>query len=198
MIKNIIINNLGKIFITQGVILIVISISMLIYNKYENIKAYKFSQEVLVIIEDNISDKEVKENDYSKEIDTINIKGYDYIGTIIIPKLDLKLPIMSEYDYSRLKKTPCRYYGSIHTNDLIICGHSYKTHFKYLNKLKQKDLIIFTDVNNVNYVYEVLEIEVLKKTDVEKMIDNNYDLTLYTCTNGGIDRLTIRCNKVEI
>ena len=105
---------------------------------------------------------------------------------------------MSEYDYSRLKKTPCRYYGSIHTNDLIICGHSYKTHFKYLNKLKQKDLIIFTDVNNVNYVYEVLEIEVLKKTDVEKMIDNNYDLTLYTCTNGGIDRLTIRCNKVEI
>ena len=197
MIKNVI-NNLGKIFITQGVILIVISISMLIYNKYEDIKAYKFSQEILVIIEDNISDKEIKENDYSKEMDTINIKGYDYIGTIIIPKLDLKLPIMSEYDYSRLKKTPCRYYGSIHTNDLIICGHSYKTHFKYLNKLKQKDLIIFTDVNNVNYVYEVLEIEVLKKTDVEKMIDNNYDLTLYTCTNGGIDRLTIRCNKVEI
>ena len=195
---NEIINNLGKIFITQGVILIVISISMLIYNKYEDIKAYKFSQEILVIIEDNISDKEIKENDYSKEMDTINIKGYDYIGTIIIPKLDLKLPIMSEYDYSRLKKTPCRYYGSIHTNDLIICGHSYKTHFKYLNKLKQKDLIIFTDVNNVNYVYEVLEIEVLKKTDVEKMIDNNYDLTLYTCTNGGIDRLTIRCNKVEI
>ena len=195
---NEIINNLGKIFITQGVILIIISISMLIYNKYEDIKAYKFSQEVLVIIENNISDNEVKENDYSKEMDTINIKGYDYIGTIIIPKLDLKLPIMSEYDYSRLKKTPCRYYGSIHTNDLIICGHSYKTHFKYLNKLKQKDLIIFTDVNNVNYVYEVLEIEVLKKTDVEKMIDNDYDLTLYTCTNGGIDRLTIRCNRVEI
>ena len=195
---NEIINNLGKIFITQGVILIIISISMLIYNKYEDIKAYKFSQEVLVIIENNISDNEVKENDYSKEMDTINIKGYDYIGTIIIPKLDLKLPIMSEYDYNRLKKTPCRYYGSIHTNDLIICGHSYKTHFKYLNKLKQKDLIIFTDVNNVNYVYEVLEIEVLKKTDVEKMIDNDYDLTLYTCTNGGIDRLTIRCNKVEI
>lgn len=195
---NEIINNLGKVFITQGVILIIISISMLIYNKYEDIKAYKFSQEVLVIIEDNISDNEVKENDYSKEMDTINIEGYDYIGTIIIPKLDLKLPIMSEYDYNRLKKTPCRYYGSIHTNDLIICGHSYKTHFKYLNKLKQKDLIIFTDVNNVNYVYEVLEIEVLKKTDVEKMIDNNYALTLYTCTNGGIDRLTIRCNKVEI
>ena len=60
MIKGKVMNKLGKVFITLGVILIVISISMLIYNKYEDIKAYKFSQEVLVIIEDNISDNKVK------------------------------------------------------------------------------------------------------------------------------------------
>lgn len=203
MIKEKSMNKLGKVFITLGVILIVISISMLVYNKYEDIKAGKNSQDVLDIIENTIKENEqidntleLVNNDIAKEMETTKIKGYDYIGTIIIPKLNLQLPIMSEYDYNRLKISPCRYYGSIYTNDLIICGHSYKTHFKYLNKLKQEDLIIFTDVNNNNYIYEVLEIEVLESTDVDKMINNDYDLTLYTCTNGGIDRLAIRCNRV--
>jgi len=197
-------NKLGKVFITLGIILIAISVSMIIYNKYEDLSAGKASQDVLAIIEENVEENNIENdldilvNDSSKEMDTTKIKGYDYIGTIIIPKLNLELPIMSEYDYDRLKKAPCRYYGSIYTNDLIICGHSYKTHFRYLNKLKQKDLVVFTDVNNTSYIYEVLEIEVLEKTDVEKMINNDYDLTLYTCTNGGIDRLAIRCNRVEI
>jgi len=204
MIKGKIMNKLGKVFITLGIILIAISVSMIIYNKYEDLSAGKASQDVLAIIEENVEENNIENdldilvNDSSKEMDTTKIKGYDYIGTIIIPKLNLELPIMSEYDYDRLKKAPCRYYGSIYTNDLIICGHSYKTHFRYLNKLKQKDLVVFTDVNNTRYIYEVLEIEVLEKTDVEKMINNDYDLTLYTCTNGGIDRLAIRCNRVEI
>lgn len=203
MIKEKGMSKLGKLFVSLGIILIVIAISMLGYNKYEDIKAGENSRDVLDIIENTINENnridnslELVNNDISNEMETTNIKGYDYIGTIIIPKLKLELPIMSEYDYNRLKISPCRYYGSIYTNDLIICGHSYKTHFRYLNKLKQEDLIIFTDVNNNSYIYEVLEIEVLESTDVDKMINNDYDLTLYTCTNGGIDRLAIRCNRV--
>ena len=38
---------------------------------------------------------------------------------------------------------------------MIICGHSYKKHFKYLSKLKQGDYVIFTDVLNNQYIYEV-------------------------------------------
>ena len=203
MIKEKSMSKLGKLFVSLGIILIVISIFMLVYNKYEDIRAGKNSQDVLNIIVDTINENdqidntlELLNNDISKEMETTSIKGYDYIGTIIIPKLNLQLPIMSEYDYNRLKISPCRYYGSIYTNDLIICGHSYKTHFKYLNKLKQEDIIIFTDVNNNTYFYEVLEIEVLEPTDVFEMINNDYDLTLYTCTNGGTDRLAIRCNRV--
>ena len=127
---------------------------------------------------------------------TIKINGYDYIGTIIIPSLNLRLPIMSEYDYDRLKISPCRYYGSIYTNDLIICAHSYKTHFKYIGNLNQGDKIIITDVSGINYIYAVLEIEILNPNDVSKMIDNQFDLTLYTCTNDGLKRITVRCNRI--
>ena len=198
---------LGKKLIIVGVLLIVLSFSISIKNIYEEDMAGKNSESVLNIMKENINNN-IESNKYesmqlvSNEIveekinKTINVEGYDYIGTISIPKLNLELPVMSEYDYDRLKIAPCRYYGSIYTNDLIICAHSYKTHFKNIDKLNQNDLIIITDASGVKYVYEVLEIEILKPTEVEKMIDNEFDLTLYTCTSDGLSRITIRCNKL--
>ena len=202
---------LGKMFIIIGIFLIIASITMFINNQYKEINAGKKSEIALDIIKNNL--EQINENDTNNEnilnninnqenisteknMKTTNINGYDYIGTLTIPTLNLELPIMSEYDYNRLEIAPCRYYGSIYTNDLIICAHSYKTHFKYLNKLKQKDLIIFTDIEGNNYIYEVLETEILNPKQVSEMINNDFDLTLYTCTNDGQNRITIRCNQI--
>ena len=189
----------SKIIILIGISLILISVILFLDNAHEEVVAGEKSADVLHTIKENtfrdvqtINNKSINED----IVQTVNVEGYDYIGTIIIPVLNLELPIMSEYDYDRLKIAPCRYYGSIHTNDLIICAHSYKTHFKYLNKLKQKDLVIITDINGNNYIYEVVTIEVLKPNQVSEMINNDYDLTLYTCTNDGQNRITVRCNKV--
>ena len=195
-------NKLGKIFILIGILLLIASISLLTYNVYEEINAGKKSETALKIIKNNIentneiTNPEIIYNE-DKVMKTTNINGYDYIGTITIPTINLELPVMSEYDYNRLEIAPCRYYGSIYTNDLIICAHSYKTHFKYIDKLKQKDLILFTDINNNTYVYEVLEIEILKPTEVSEMINSDFDLTLYTCTYDGQNRITVRCNKIN-
>ena len=198
-------NKLGKIFIFIGSILIIASIILLTYNNYQEINAGKKSEIALDIIKSNIDTKnenntitnqEIIFNE-NKEMETTNINGNDYLGTITIPSLKLELPVLSEYDYELLNIAPCRYYGSIYTNDLIICAHSYKTHFKYLDKLKQKDIIIVTDIKGNNYIYEVLEIEILKPNQVSEMINNDFDLTLYTCTNDGQNRITIRCNLIN-
>ena len=204
MIKRKPMHKIGKKLIIIGISLITLSLIMSIHNIYEEDLAGKKSANILNImketIEENIEENtqqinsEIKEETPQK---TINIKGYDYIGTISIPTLNIELPVMSEYDYDRLKISPCRYYGNIYTNDLIICAHSYKTHFKNIDKLNQNDLIIITDITGEKYIYEVLEIEILKPTDVSKMIDNEFDLTLYKCTNDGLNRITIRCNKIN-
>lgn len=190
-------NRIGKKLIILGFFLITISASLVIYNNYKEIVAGKKSKEVLTIMKTTFNNtNQIIIDEEIKEMKMVNINGYDYIGTITIPSLNLELPIMSDYDYNRLNIAPCRYYGSIYTDDLIICGHSYKTHFKYLSNLKQKDIVIFTDVNGYNYFYEVLEIEVLNPKEVSEMIDNDFDLTLYTCTNDGLNRITVRCNKI--
>ena len=194
---------LGKIFIIIGILLITISISLLAYNSYKEYTAGIKSQEVLDILNTNLEDTNKtiintqKVSNEVKEMKTTNINGYDYIGSLTIPTLNLELPIISDYDYNKLNIAPCRYYGSVYTNDLVICAHSYKTHFQNIINLKQKDNIIFTDVDGYTYIYEVLEIEILNPKEVSKMIDNDFDLTLYTCTSDGLNRITIRCNRVK-
>ena len=194
--------NKGKLFIIVGVFLILISFVMTFYNKYEDLNAGKHAQAALdllkreVVVQNHIVDDFITEE--VREMKTVNINGDEFIGTITIPTLNLELPVMSEYSYSRLKKAPCRYYGNLFTNDLIICAHAYETFFANLVKLKQNDLVVFTDVDGNNYTYEVLEIEVLKPTDVDKMINNDFDLTLYTCTYDNKGRVTVRCNRVNI
>lgn len=189
-------NKMGKKFILMGFLLIVISLTLFIYNKYEDKNAGIESASVLDTIKKNLETYNTEFMSQSYEMQTVNIDGYDYIGTITIPSLNIELPVMSEYDYDRLKKSPCRYYGSVYTNDLILCAHSYKTHFKYIGKLESKDLIIFTDVKGINYIYEVVEIEILEPTEVSEMINNEFDLTLYTCTSDSQKRITVRCNRV--
>ena len=194
--------NKGKLFIIVGVFLILISLTMTFYNKYEDFNAGKQARAALdafkseVVVQNHIVESLATEE--AKEMKTVNINGDEFIGTITIPVLNLELPVMSEYSYSRLKKAPCRYYGNLFTNDLIICAHAYETFFANLIKLKQNDLIVFTDVDGNNYAYEVLEIEILKPTDVDKMVNKEFDLTLYTCTSDNMNRVTVRCNRVNI
>lgn len=194
--------NKGKLFIIVGVFLILISLTMTFYNKYEDFNAGKQAKAALDVFKSEVTVQnhivESLTTEEVREMKTVNINGDEFIGTITIPVLNLELPVMSEYSYSRLKKAPCRYYGNLFTNDLIICAHAYETFFVNLIKLKQNDLIVFTDVDGNNYAYEVLEIEILKPTDVDKMVNNEFDLTLYTCTSDNMNRVTVRCNRVNI
>lgn len=193
---------ISKIFIILGILFISVSGYMLASNIYIEDKAGKLAIEVLEEVENKIEDNFqndgeniIKNNPDVKK--SISFNGYDYFGTITIPALNIKLPIMNKFDYERLNIAPCVYYGSLETNNLVICGHSYKRHFKYLSNLKTKDNIIIKDSNGSEYLYEVEVIEVLKKTDISLMLESKFDLTLFTCTNGGIDRLAIRCNRIN-
>ena len=54
-----------------------------------------------------------------------------------------------------------------------------------------------TSVNNENYYYQVELVEELDSTEINEMLNNEFDLTLFTCTKNGRSRVTVRCNKVD-
>ena len=125
------------------------------------------------------------------------VNGQEYIGIVEIPALELRLPVISEWSDERLKIAPCRYVGSVETGDLIISGHSYKNHFRYIRKLGLGDTIIFTDMDGNRFEYEITGTEVIAETNVEQMESGEWDLTLFTCTPNGSSRHTVRCTLVE-
>ena len=123
-----------------------------------------------------------------KEVD-----GQKYIGVLRIPALSLELPVISEWSYSGLKDSPCRYVGSAYLNNMVIVAHNYFSHFGHLKNLSQGDEITFTDVDGNMFRYEVIELEILSPFAIEEMTGGNWDLTLFTCTVGGQYRVTVRC-----
>lgn len=130
------------------------------------------------------------------EMPTVKIDGQYYIGTVEIPVFGLKLPVIDTWSYPKLRTAPCRYKGSAYSDDLIIAAHNYNRHFGQLKNLLAGDTVIFTDADGNVFTYEVVEIEILEKTDVEKMESGEWDLTLFTCTYGGQTRVTVRCEKM--
>ena len=185
------------IFTTIGLTFVSISILLFIKNRYEDRVASIKSKNIYLKIEEKLN-KIDNENiniveDFTKKI---NVDGYSYIGTINIPVLGLELPIMDSWDYEKMKLSPCRYYGSIYTNDLVICAHAYESMFANVKRLEPGDKVILSDVNNKQYIYEVELIETLSPYDVKEMIESDFDLTIFTCTYDNLNRITVRLNKL--
>ena len=181
-------NKIAKKILIFGISLIELSFLLLIHFEWEE----KYSKRE----SNNIMNKLIDEESKNEENNLIVINDLEYIGYIVIPSLDLNLPVSKNFSYSSLKKTSALYYGSVKNNNLVICGHSYKSHFGYLYKLKKGDEIIFIDVNNNKYTYKVELVEELESTDIKEMIESDFDLTLYTCTKDGLRRVTVRCNRI--
>ncbi|MCD8341161.1 MAG: sortase [Clostridiales bacterium] len=196
---------LGSLLMTLGALLLLAAVGLLGYNQWDAWRAGQSVSDIQDALEEAEEAAEATvpvadSTQQSGEMDTIEIDGYEYIGTLSIPSYGLELPVMAEWSYPGLKIAPGRYSGSAATDDLIICGHNYERHFGNLRYLEAGDEVAFTDVNGNVYSYQVEEVLILQPTDVEEMVDQTdqaWDLTLFTCTIGGQTRVTVRCSRTE-
>lgn len=190
-------HNIGEKLVYIGALFILIALGIFIKDNYEDYQAGKDSSKALAVLNeytDNIDNVENKDNNGNK---LKKVDGYDYYGVIALPSINIELPLLSEWDYNRLKKGPCIYYGSIEENNLVICGHSYRTHFKYLSKLEIGHHIVIADLNGNKYVYEVVDKVVIDPHDSTEVIETGYDLVIFSCFNSGTQRMIIHANRVN-
>ena len=198
----------GIAIVTAGAVLILSALLLLLYNRYEDANAGQEAESLLENVEAVIETKRIKVPVTSKrpdatpsttpldpQIPVVMLDGYEYVGYVEIPILGLKLPVMSEWDYTRLKVAPCRQFGSSRTDDLVIAAHNYENHFGRLKELSAGDTVIFTDMEGVVNTYSVKKIETLNPNEVDAVQNSGYDLVLYTCTKGGQTRVTVFCDR---
>lgn len=192
-------NKAGMICMILGVAFVLAALSLLLWNRQEDRKAGDSVEKLLPLVSEQMkkaADDGTYPDPYDSAMTEAEIDGYAYVGVLAIPTIGLEFPVMSGWDYSRLKVAPCRYSGSTKTDDLVIAAHNYRRHFGSLSKLSEGDEVYFTDMDGVLSVYEVVTVEVLTPDEVEEMTAGEYDLTLFTCTYGGRSRTTVRCERV--
>ena len=187
---------IGVICVFLGVCCILSSVGFVAYNRWENENAEDIAQDLLEDIQSIIEEKQ-PEQFLPEEMATVKVDGYDCIGILSLPVLDLELPVLTDWSYAKLKKAPCHYYGTYYEKDFVIAAHNYKAHFGRLSELQAGDVVVFTDVSGTAHYYEVVLIETLPKNATQEMITSGFDLSLYTCTPGGASRVTVRCNVVK-
>ena len=199
---------LGVICLILGVDCLLGAIGFVVYNRWEAENAAKITQSYLADVqlaareekaeEEGIPVESVSETEsVPVEMATVKVDGYDCIGVLSIPVLELELPILTDWSYTKLRKAPCLYYGSYYEKDFVIAAHNYWSHFGRLSQLQAGDLVVFTDVQGGTYCYEVVLLETLPREATLEMITSGFDLSLYTCTPGGGSRVTVRCKTFK-
>jgi sortase A len=205
---------IGIFCILLGVACLLASAGFAIYNRYESQSGAQYSQTLLQVVQDKMEETALSEAGHTdliteelppadpqktepREMATIQAGDYASIGILAIPVLEVELPVLTDWSYEKLKKAPCHYYGSCYESNFVIAAHNYASHFGRLNQLQTGDLVLFTDVAGQTHYYEVVLLETLPPTATEEMITSGFALSLYTCTPGGSNRVTVRCNTAN-
>ena len=195
----------GRVLVLLGVLLLLGAAGLYGYNQWVDYQAGVESETAVLTLVEEIQSREVviqevsqaEEGPSEAQLKVAELDGAYYMGVLTIPSLGKILPIQSDWSMSQLKRSPCRYSGSIAEGELVIAGHNYKKHFSGLATLKQGDSIVFTDLEGNQIFYEVREIYTVAATDIDGMVNSGYDLSLFTCNYGGKARVTVRCDRVE-
>ena len=137
----------------------------------------------------------------------VQYMGYDMIGTIEIPKTDVKYPIIADYDMSinSLNVAIVKLYPStIKLNEIgntVFAGHNYRngTFFSNNKKLQKGDKIYITDTTGRKVTYEITKKYETSTSDSSYMTrDTNgkRGIALTTCTDDTKRRLIILADEV--
>ena len=189
----------SKLFTFTGIFCLVLALIISVNNLIDDRISINSQNKLIEAYDNQIVDESLLEvPDYvlnpDMDMPEVDVDGLSCIGILEVSSLDLRLPILGDWSDELLKKAPCRYSGSVYTNNMVIAGHNSRAQFNKLNKLKEGDLIVFTDVVGNVFEYYVSAIEVLDGDDVDGML-NGWPLTLFMCTYDNLSRYTIRCEQ---
>lgn len=210
----------GTFWMIGGMLLIAAAFFLTAYNIYDGMRAEKEARGIIGELEQKMAGRvpsgSSEETDHfggssgqdradyelfpEKEMPVIEVNDIWYVGILEIPSLDLKLPVAEEWSYANLREALCCYSGSLYQDDLVIAGHNYRRFFLNLKHLLPGAEVKFTDVEGNVFSYQAVWTEVLESDEGNEMTapSDDWDLTLFTCTYGGRQRIAVRCRKMSV
>lgn len=137
----------------------------------------------------NIPEVFTKQQDISNIIQVATYKNGDIIGRILIPKINVDLPIIENASQENLK------IGAVHISETpypweigncFISAHRSWTYGKLFNRLEELNTedIIQINTSQGNFIYKIYKIEIVlpNNNEVFYQLRGKHNITLTTCT----------------
>ena len=201
------------------VIVIIAIIGLLVFWGIEVFQKNSITNETAEFVDsyqgdDQTSDDETQnsDNDGSNPLDAIEesnttgsskrtkktYKGYVVNGTMEIPKINFKYPVLEEFNKKSLETSVVILYGAglNQPGNTVIIGHNYRNGVFFSNnkKLNNGDKIYVTDYTGkkVSYtIYNKFETTPEDTSFYQRDTNGNPEITLSTCTDDSSARLII-------
>ena len=153
----------------------------------------------------------VGEDEIAKVRETLNLKeyenmprkidGFDVIGKITIPKIEVKKYILGETTEESLLSGVTKICGPDinQIGNFCIAGHNYGDTFGWISSLEIGDEIYITDTYDRSLKYQVYEIERVSPYNTSCLsqdTNNEKEITLVTCTLGAIKRVIVKAIEI--
>ena len=201
------------ILLSIGILLIVLSIVLIMYDKIELIKSNVFDEVELLKYEENKKEEKISidnNDEIISDIDTdiveekkvkkVSVNKKEYIGYLEISKINLKQGLVSKNSYyndvnRNIQIIKSSNYPDEENGNVILAAHSGTSsisYFKNLYKLEINDEAKIYYKDKV-YTYRVNNIYNVPKTGTVNIRRDIYKktLTLITCTKGSKTEQTV-------
>lgn len=186
------------ILIILALILLVV-ISIIAFKRINN--QIKEKELINTVADIKIKLEEIKESENDEKTIT-KYKGYDIVGIIEIPKINIEYPIINQTSDETMALSITKFWGN-NVNDIgnfTMAGHNYfdGTMFSNTNKLNIEDTIKMTDLDGKTIEYKVFDKYIIDPNDVkcvQSVKENTREITLITCINGRNNRLVVKARE---
>lgn len=198
----------NKIIVIKNIIVILILLIAIIFFIWSLIYKKNLKTQIIITNNENVENTVAKEEIIPKKVIPkrvlpTDIDGFEIIGKLEIPKINLSTYILAQTNDESLSKSVTKLCGPNinEAGNFCILGHNYnKTKmFGNLKKLEINDTIILTNMYGQKIEYIVYDIYKVYPDEVECLNQETYgnrEVTLITCTTGAIKRLIIKATEI--
>ena len=190
-----------NVILTLLIIAAIVVIGLIVYNYVVSEKNDSNLAKVVTEIEQQFSNN--TENTNNVEPVKVQYNGFDVVGLIEIPSINIKYPIINKTNDTTMKYSITKFSGGEINSigNFTVAGHNNLngTMFGKVKRLKIGDQIKLTDLYNNTVTYEIFDIYSVDPNDVsclDSVEENTREVTLITCTNGHLKRLITKAREV--
>lgn len=163
-----------------------------------NITTNNTTTENDTIIDPDIDENDVVQNTTENTNTKPTYKGFNMVGKIEIPKINIEYPVLEEVTPNSIEVSVAVLYGPgiNEVGNTVIIGHNFRngTFFSNNDRLSTGDEVYLTDLNGTRIKYVIYKKYTTGTDDFDYAVrDTNgkREISLSTCTDDGSERIII-------